>query len=193
MKTIIPYIGEPTYYQDKTDCIFYHDTNVSITREIRPVPEKLSAFSYIDGVETKLTEMSFIVIRFPKSIKEELSHDVYLRLRSVFHFQWGEAGDDVELMIHDGHPASGLFLELDENGLFRYSEKLHPCFKDARYIPYYRYPSTLLQKTVNFFSITTCIPHAIVLMIKDARDDKKRALLAKAREEKELEESVSKV
>lgn len=187
MKTIIPYLGETTPHQDKTDCIFYHDNNVSITREIRSVPEKLSAFSYIDGVETKLKEMSFIVIRFPKSVKEELTTHVYKRLRDLFYFQWGEAEEDSELMIHDGHPASGLFLELEKVGLFRYSEKLYPHFQDARYISYYRYPSTLLQKTINFFSITTCIPHAIVLMIKDARDDKKRAGLAKAHEEKALE------
>lgn len=189
MKTIISYYEEPSLYQDKTDSIFHHDNDVSITREIRPLPEKVAIQRWVDGKETKLEEMSFVVIRFPKSVEKELPHSVYIKLNNLFYFQWGDAGEDSELMIHDGIQATGLFLELEKSGLFRYVEKVHPCLKDARYVPFYRYSTNLFQKTITFLGVVASIPHVIVIEIKESREAKKER---KAREEKSRKEESEK-
>ena len=189
MKTIISYYEEPSLYTDKTDSIFYHDKDVSITREIRPLPKKVAIQRWIDGKETKLDEMSFIVIRFSKSVKKELPYSVFTSLHKLFYFQWGESGDNSELMVHDGIQATGLFLELEETGLFRYVEKVHPSLKDAQYVPFYRYSTNIFQKTITFLGMMASIPHVIVLATKESREAKSEL---NAREEKRRQEETEK-
>lgn len=173
MKTIISILEKPVEPHERQDGIFYHPKDVSISWQIRPLPKTTNMYHYRDGIKERITELNVMVIRFPKHLKPEASSELYYALRTVFYFQWVEAGDDVELLLHEGL-AVRVFWALAKEGIFRFSIKEYPNVKEARYFPVYQNSVKLWQKAVNVITITSCIPHLIVLTAIEEMEKKKK-------------------
>ena len=170
MKTVIPEYKELNDHWEKVDYIFHHGKDVSISRQVRPLAENANIYSGIKS--DPLTEMEFIVIRFPKHLKPDYSSDFYSSLRRVFYHQWEDAGDDIELLLHEGN-SWRVLNGLEEAGVFRFDTKVYPNFKEGLYLPHYRYASKFWQKGLNFVTIVLSIPQVTGMLIKEVYVDRK--------------------
>lgn len=178
MKTVIYEYKEPAPYHDKIDFIIHHGADISVSRQIRPLHAKMRMYS--GGDPEPLRELEFVVVRFPKSLKAELSTDFYMNLKRVFYHQWEDAGEDTELLLHEGN--MGRALEgLAEAGVFRLDTKVYPDFSNGLYLPHYRNPTRLWQRGLNFVTITLSIPQGIGMLIKEESQKRKQAKTDKER------------
>lgn len=171
MKTVIPEYTEPCTYHDRMDFIFHHGQDVSISRQVRPISTTTNMYNSIRQKD-RLTEMEFIVIRFPKHLKPDYSSDFYLYLRSAFYHQWEDDGDDVELLLHEGNIQRSL-KGLEKEGLYRLDMKVHPDIRQGWYLPHYLDATRFWQKCVNFITILLSVPHGIGMLVKEVMDDRK--------------------
>lgn len=173
MKTVIPEYTEQNDHWEKVDYIFHHRKDVSISRQVRPIAEHTNIYNSISqNQKNRLTEMEFIVIRFPKRLKPDYSSDFYLDLRRAFYHQWEESGDDVELLLHEGNIQRAL-KGLAKAGVYRLDKKVYPDIREGLYLPHYRNPSRFWQRCLNFITISLSVPHGIGMLIKEAYDKRK--------------------
>lgn len=173
MKTVIPEYAEPSPYHDRMDFIFHHGQAVSISRQVRPISQTTNMYNSIQQKD-RMTEMEYIVIRFPKHLKPDYSSDLYLSLRAVFYHEWINAGDDVELLLHEGNMTRVLW-ELEKEGVFRMDMKVYADASQGLYLPHYRNPSRFWQKCLNVVTVTLSIPQAMGMLVKEVYDDRKKS------------------
>ena len=181
MKTIIPLSEHHPFLDERQDGIFYHNKDVSISWQVRTISEGVQIRDGKASKNQRLTEMPFIVIRFPYHLKADFSSDLSLVLRRVFHFQWEKDGEYAELLLHEGL-AVRVFRELEKEGIFKYVIKEYPNAKDARYFPMYRNSSRPLHFLINVATVLVGIPHVFVLVMKEERVRKKRNQFALLKE-----------
>lgn len=154
MKTVLPFRARP----DRTEhALFYHGDDIKITLETRPVPQHWNSSETVNGVETPITEMEFIVLRFPKEWYNKIEQGTFSTSSIKI---WNKLGAERELLLLPYALNGTVMSKLAKSGFFKFTERLSPLPSEGLYLPFYQTPVYFHQKLSNVIGVTLSIPQA---------------------------------
>ncbi|PLS19543.1 hypothetical protein CVD28_03755 [Bacillus sp. M6-12] len=111
---------------DKRTVIIRHNKDVKITREVRK-----DHIEWTDGEGNLLENRNYIVIRYPKSKKVDLSKWKWSNDdRFSIGFVMNELENEMELLFYDRVTFGWRLYELEQTGLFKVQQRIIPEWKE---------------------------------------------------------------